>query len=193
MLLEAMLAAAILALLVIIALPRFSRAELRAKTSKARSDLHCIAVALENYAADNGRYPMHGFQSEWDAGNFTNSRQALTSIITTPVAYLSSLDITRDVFVGNVAPTSTSPEDYWVKTHYNYACFDAPWNNENPTARTSAQRLYGMWRLAAAGPDEKYFRDGAGTFKVQSYDPTNGTISSGDIYWCERVANLIRP
>ena len=55
--------------------------------------------------------------------------------------------------------------------------------------RSRQQNRYGAWVLRSAGPDTYYQNDldhqgdyGSGGWNRASYDPTNGTISAGDIY-----------
>lgn len=56
-LIEIMIVVAILADLVLIALPGFLRARRQAQNSRFASDLRLMSSAFEMYAADNNRYP----------------------------------------------------------------------------------------------------------------------------------------
>ncbi len=54
-LIELLIVVAIIAILAAIAVPNFLEAQVRAKVSRARSDMRSIAVAIESYAVDNNK------------------------------------------------------------------------------------------------------------------------------------------
>ncbi|NQU44909.1 prepilin-type N-terminal cleavage/methylation domain-containing protein, partial [bacterium] len=56
-LIELLIVVAIIAILAGIAVPNFLEAQVRAKVSKAKSDLRTVATGLEAYHVDNNRYP----------------------------------------------------------------------------------------------------------------------------------------
>jgi hypothetical protein len=58
----------------------------------------------------------------------------------------------------------------------------------------------GAWRLVCAGPDKFHFNNTLGTGAadyqdfnfIKNYDPTNGTISLGDIYRTAKFSDHIK-
>lgn len=196
MLVELVVIVAILGIMIAVAVPNFTRAEERAQVSRVRADLHMVAVALESYSADHGRYPLHGFPEEWpepgSTYDYDYASQVLSGVITTPVAYLSSLTAMRDAYVPDYPPGTFSEQQNWEKTHYNYICFLSPWKDYNLGAQAFAQRIYGKWRLVSAGPDRKHFGHPNGGYQSVSFDPTNGTASWGDIMWTEKSSDFKR-
>src|SRR6188768_3789796 len=56
-LIELLIVVAIIAILAAIAVPNFLEAQVRAKVSRARTDMRSVATALEGYAVDNNKYP----------------------------------------------------------------------------------------------------------------------------------------
>lgn len=199
-LIELLIVVAIIAILAAIAVPNFLEAQLRAKVGRAKADMRSIAVALEAYAVDNNAYPilrayLVRYPTSIDRGGI-----AAATDLTTPVAYLTSVFI-KDPFipemgydeVGDVPPlaeqgTVSRTLNYLNITHY----------------RTVYQRWGACevaWLLLSFGPDKKrgpipgvatpWTGTYAGTatrtpaqnhyFAYAMYDPTNGTVSQGDI------------
>ncbi len=56
-LIELLIVVAIIAILAAIAVPNFLEAQVRAKVSRAKSDMRTIATALESYASEYNAYP----------------------------------------------------------------------------------------------------------------------------------------
>lgn len=158
-LVELLIVVAIISILAAIALPNFLEAQTRSKVARTKSDLRTLAMALESYHVDNKAYPQA-------AAIFPTQR---LHPLTTPVAYITSLP--PDVF-GN-GPMRL----------YLYGAMDL----------SAASR----WLLAGRGPDlrsstnpiefypgwqEGLFLGLVENFDYMIYDPTNGTVSWGDIY-----------
>ncbi|MCC5875650.1 MAG: prepilin-type N-terminal cleavage/methylation domain-containing protein [Candidatus Sumerlaeia bacterium] len=209
-LIELLIVVAIIAILAAIAVPNFLEAQVRSKVSRTKADMRTVATALEAYYVDANRYPpdfTHVIKPG-GAAVVTNPiyRNYNTMIgrlghLTTPIAYLTSLP--DDVFATklaassgvtryNGAPLSTAPyREGGVITGaitrpivYDYATYDrdligtgesaAAWQNISSSPETVA------WALNSPGPDvtvHEYL--GIANFTV--YDPTNGTISIGQI------------
>ncbi len=184
-LIELLLAVAIVALLVVIALPRYEASQLRSRVSQARGDLRNLGIALEAYAVDNqGNYPFDIDPRGWP--------WYVTDVLSTPVAYLRNASMLQD-------PCRTAPPTFPALRRYRYVnypanlspgwppCYlplDAPfhyrWDGTNyDYAATRGMAQYGKWKLSAAGADgvteTPFFYD------VVVYDPSNGTVSRGDI------------
>ena len=168
-LIELLIVVAIIAILAAIALPNFLEAQTRSKISRAKSDLRTLATALEAYSADNNCYLPVPIAL---GPRFRRMRP-----LTTPVAYLSA--IPSDPFK-SVDPNGFGPFRFGL---YNYGA--------TPIDKAS------RWAMTSDGPDRNDNCDGLifypgysaslfdGTnteFKFTLYDPTNGTISRGDIF-----------
>src|SRR5688572_26440323 len=81
-LIELLVVVAIISILAAIAIPNFLEAQIRSKVSRARSDLRTLATGLESYAVDQNRYPANFDYNGW---------RPAPPILTTPVAYITSL------------------------------------------------------------------------------------------------------
>jgi len=158
----------------LVAVPNVVEGQSRSKISRARADMRSMATALESYYVDNNSY------AAWAAGDLgvnaflpqnSPARNAPTfrkytpggsMTLTTPIAYLTQC--LMDPFAqGQVAYSYYSTKNGWI--------------------------------LISPGPDLDYdiipqqeYQDNfnMGTIPPllldKTYDPTNGTISNGDIY-----------
>ena len=165
-LIELLVVVAIISILAAIALPNFLEAEIRAKVSRVKSDLRTIATGLEMYAVDNNSYP--------PVPVLIGPRYRTLCPLTTPIAYLSS--IPRDPF------NSRDPKGVADFQTGVYAYGAAP--RQGPC----------RWILGSDGPDKKMnidpvefvFYPGYGRIadRLILYDPTNGSVSAGDVVRC---------
>ncbi len=165
-LIELLIVVAIIGILAAIAVPNFLNAQIRAKVSRAMSDMRNISLALETYRLDNNGYP------PWADLHPNHLRY---NRLTTPTSYMSS--IPTDPFANFV-----NPSDYetWG-TAYDYV-------DRDPTAWGH------MFRLNSWGPDGKNSYAGARDYSspqqacpngspIFIYNPSNGLNSYGDIVW----------
>ena len=176
-LIELLIVIAIIAILALIAVPNFLEAQTRAKVTRCYSDMRTIAHAMENYFLDNGAYP-----PDWDSSGNPNPPPGLTgrdegmtyANLTTPISYL--VTIPPDPFYEKSGLLNT----YKGTPYFQYA---APTWGAPPVAwaRVGAQYVF-----STVGPDQQddslwshaYTRpEGV----LRAYNPTNGTISRGDI------------
>ena len=173
-LIELLIVVAIIAILAAIAVPNFLEAQVRSKVSRAKSDMRTTATALESYKVDTNHYPPFGqppYTDLWDV-NALNP-----SLITTPIAYVTSGAVLIDPF------RITRRVVAWWTHQYYYRNFD---DARYESDRGWVLERYGWWRLTSCGPDQFIFN---GSFDGDSlpgyveivYDPTNGTVSVGDI------------
>jgi prepilin-type N-terminal cleavage/methylation domain-containing protein len=166
-LIELLIVSGILAILAAIALPNFLEAQTRSKVARAKADMRTIATALESYFSDHNKYPPSTLVP----------RFARFLPLTTPVAYLTS--IPKDVFEAN--DTDAGP---W-RAMGNFAYGAMPIDTES------------RWAMASRGPDldrdhgriEFYpgwrpdiWENPASGYDFVRYDPTNGTVSDGDLW-----------
>jgi len=183
-LIELLIVVAIIAILAAIAVPNFLEARTRAMVSRTLSDMRTLSVALESYRVDNTRYPPHGEVLANGQVNFPAVAAGITTVeftpgigITTPIAYLSSLPADPLVDRGVAEPLllfGYIESDLMSGILRGRGLVDSA-DGIIPT--------YGGWRLYAAGPDGTKGPD----MKVNIlYDPTNGTLSRGDIVRSQR-------
>lgn len=197
-LIELLIVVAIIAILAAIAVPNFLEAQTRAKVSRVKADMQTLATALETYATDHTHYPLYGVMSTSgpavaedpaaSTGNdyFEHLSRHPRHVITTPVAYISN--IPADPFADRYAGTGPEPavRDYSYKNaRFNAALFVGP---PEPWLGPGGSKFiadWGHWRLVSAGPDRIRIED----IKVNRvYNPTNGTVSRGDIVRTQRTA-----
>lgn len=184
-LIELLIVVAIIGVLAAIAVPNFMNARIRAQIGRVRSDLRAFSTALESYYIDRNEYP-------W--GTFPNERGGYTTgslfNLTTPVAYLSSVDQEDPFGEGSWTGTPGGPTN---KTFYTYVNYNGLWARYDTSAKSyfSNNPYFKGYGMASFGPDK---RDSGGVwatlmFKVGSrhagslalYAPSNGLVSLGDI------------
>jgi len=210
-LIELLIVVAIIAILAAIAVPNFLEAQVRSKVSRVRADHRSIATAVETYYLDNNLYPaMYGGSSV--AGNGTsadsitpkaspwgNSRTfrlrgtAVLSTLTTPVSYITSY------FGDPFADTRGLPFRYYTdRAGFLLGSFgpdadegvggDLGWNVgtyviEDPTREDNKLESVYDSRRAEPGPLLLTGANGLAAGRAAyTYDPTNGTVSQGDVW-----------
>jgi len=189
-LIELLIVVAIIGILAAIAIPNFLQAQVRAKVSRAQNDMRAVALAFEMYHVDYGLYPWVPSNTpgswEWpydnpQSGN-PNYVVALSRLwpITTPVEYLS--EIFRDPF-----QSSGSILDSWGDAVYTR---DGEWGSYiyDRQARNmqvlmpQIAKASVKWGLWSPGPDNQWQDTPTSPWKYLLYDPTNGTVSLGNIW-----------
>ena len=205
-LIELLIVVAIIAILAAIAVPNFLEAQTRSKVSRAESDMRSLATAIESYRIDNNVYPplvapnspfsgaggsggagIHG-PSVYNPGEPGISSRFVW--ITTPVSYIGTAP--RDPFINRRVGTALDPESEEPSIFYDtYDYRDAftlspgGWiGGDSGAASTSGA----VWHIVSAGPDRINAYGGGTTGhnalvnqRGVDYDPTNGTMSEGDI------------
>ncbi len=196
-LIELLIVVAIIAILAAIAVPNFLEAQTRAKVSRARADLRSLATGIEAYTVDNNRPPRE-YDVTIDGPFFgqANASGIMSPVLSTPVAYITQAFM-LDPFVraGDLIP---SDEKYFSYANVLERQADNLQNNVNVWffggSLTQAQRSlavldnYGSWYALSVGPDRSFFNNTVGQGRAGivgreyiPYDPTNGTISFGNI------------
>ena len=203
-LIELLIVVAIIAILAAIAVPNFLEAQTRAKVSRQYSNMRTTVTGLEAYYIDNNRYPLCTHPNlvanvKAAAGNptwvlaeywkvwpgYANSPGGLT----TPVAYLSSAAPMEDIFrLPFNFPKPLQNQIMYLPSNF-YEAPSSTYTGGNVTTFTNQSKRYGAYVIRSAGPD-KYYQNYAGMngdydnggWNTASYDPTNGTVSVGDIY-----------
>jgi prepilin-type N-terminal cleavage/methylation domain-containing protein len=176
-LIELLIVVAIIAILAAIAIPNFLAAQTRSKVARVQEEMRTLATALESYYVDNNYYPLDTRNEGPDDGgaDFTfwnfdpnidlNMPEGTIWCLSTPISYISKY-----------------PSDLFYQVgrdkYFQYG-----------TSRSN-------WILASCGPDNDSeergdLKERTGyvygessydlTFETVKYDPTNGTISNGDV------------
>ena len=183
-LIELLIVVAIIAILAAIAVPNFLEAQVRSKIARSKADMRTIALAIESYAIDQNRPPIgknegnNGNSKSLDLWN-DDTADRLYRQLTTPVAYLSG--VSEDPFRTNASLYNISQDKWKAAKLYEYQCC---------RFTNSMQNCYKkghLWYLRGCGPDRQVGEPYFSTMIAQKnpnnlYDPTNGTISYGDIY-----------
>ncbi|MCE5230584.1 hypothetical protein LLG95_13465 [bacterium] len=195
-LLEVALICGFIVLFAMAAMPRFSDAQVRSDVARVNRDLRKLAAAMESYRVDTGSYPC-GVVS--GSGLMSACNPAL---LTSPVAYLNRYP--TDIF-------RTMGDSRLAVTYRIYGVAYTPW--QKPPGYYRSYNLFPRtsWMTWSYGPDlltntGGYFplpavianeaspaplvgKDRNGNWIAGSsyyglrYDPTNGTISYGDIFY----------
>lgn len=192
-LIELLIVVAIIAILAAIAVPNFLEAQTRAKVSRSLADMRTIRVGLESYRVDTNKYP------ETDMG--VAAAIAPTYFrLTTPIAYLTSIpispfkeqyggtkhasEINGYLYVGELDrfEAQGANNDY-ARDRVAYVEQQFGGGAVSPSRLAEARRK-GFWLLKSVGPDNLDDRSAPPVgfeLGARLYDPTNGTVSRGDI------------
>ena len=188
-LIELLIVVAIIAILAAIAVPNFLEAQTRAKVSRAKADMRSIGNCLEAYRVDFNAYPP--IPAQRTDGLFPGASCPFglrLKPITTPMAYITSNPF--DPFQAKVGgPVRDPTEPIWQTYVYNRGDVRPPPCNRDE------------WLINSAGPDLVMttwsFYDVQDMINWESpeivalfptgilparYDPTNGTISIGELF-----------
>ena len=196
-LIELLIVVAIIAILAAIAVPNFLEAQTRAKVSRIKAEMRTHATALESYRVDNNDYPFPddiqgGILTASDARTFFETKAPIA--LTTPIAYITRLS--DDVF-RNLDETSET----YLPYHYASREYADEFSLEAGTqefdgfalAMWGSLKPQAAWYLLSHGPDSDHDAgpSGGGAAPglpghitddgVVVYDPTNGTVSNGDL------------
>jgi prepilin-type N-terminal cleavage/methylation domain-containing protein len=192
-LIELLIVVAIIAILAAIAVPNFLEAQTRAKVSRVKADMRSAAVGIESYRIDWNIYPFDGYNAN-DPNLF--HYWYLPYTLSTPIAYLTSVQLV-DPFRSAVITNN-----HYQYMDVRYICTEATWGGAYDQIETASgistylqdvRYEWGEWRLNSAGPDRSYGPTPSTTppgtwYGVSAYpacpvpyDPTNGTVSLGDV------------
>ncbi|NUP89468.1 MAG: prepilin-type N-terminal cleavage/methylation domain-containing protein [Candidatus Sumerlaeia bacterium] len=199
-LIELLIVVAIIAILAAIAVPNFLEAQTRAKVSRAKADIRSMATAIEAYYVDYNAYPIDGHRA--------GDGQAFWYVpthISSPVAYITTADLVdpfRTTQEANAARLTDTPDGnnftdaaYRRFRYINYI-YTYSVSLGLPALGAPYIEVYGPWRLNSAGPDRSYGPTvltavGSSSASLNIvYDPTNGTISRGDIMRSQKESDV---
>lgn len=193
-LIELLIVVAIIAILAAIAVPNFLEAQVRSKVSRVAADQRSLMTAIESYRIDNNRYNPSQFARDptkvlAGGGNAPVHPYIQRLVwVTTPIAYMTS--IPNDPFAPEVNP-GTGPHAEVNKAHPVYVYWDDTFIDIRKNSPVGAVQFRDMPQeyerrgsvvLVSFGPDRGF--EAAKNFSAAwpIYDPTNGTISDGDIF-----------
>ena len=212
-LIELLIVVAIIAILAAIAVPNFLEAQTRSKVSRTLADMRTIRTGLESYQVDNNHYP------ETDRGIQELITNNLRSIyrLTTPISYLTSIPQSpwkENYGKGNPSnPKIASEIGSFLYVRKELDSSGNPASGELPEvnadyandrlayvimgrlmsqAARNAIISKGEWELKSAGPDADDDFNVSGV-NARVYDPTNGTVSSGDIVIFSDMSGIAEP
>lgn len=205
-LIELLIVVAIIAILAAIAVPNFLEAQTRSKVSRVRADLRTLDTALKTYYTDFNRYP-YDFQYSATATKALPEHARLTDwgvrhlfMLSTPIAYIASTNI-DDPFMpenGNYqtsefggAPSGELP---YFNLGYGEGVPGRTWGDQ--VSGSNPKTPVAGFVLVSYGPDKIYMGGewisagiehptggyaGTNVCIDRIYDPTNGTVSRGDL------------
>ena len=211
-LIELLIVVAIIAILAAIAVPNFLEAQTRSKVARVRGDQRTITIALETYYLDQNDYPMHdssqpttqqGFGANCGVDKiygklvsfmptFRNKQNAGDGIatLTTPIAYISS-------YFGDPFADTKGVTFNYSKPKYGigYIIWSYGPDTDENVKGTGVSYVYGgnlpidSWTVGGyAFPyvNESYYNPSYTVPSVDlvrvTYDPSNGTSSTGDVF-----------
>ncbi len=197
-LIELLIVVAIIAILAAIAIPNFLEAQIRAKCSRVRNDERSLAVALEAYYTDWNSY------TDLDKGDRANNPRGWKQL-TTPIAYITSIPLDPFGDARNLGASAARVDPcYELGTG---AVGEGPSGLSNTPGQLRASDSF---EISCAGPDHFDNTMGGSSVFITNrfawnefnypwmnipaddpaaveealsllYDPTNGTVSGGNI------------
>jgi prepilin-type N-terminal cleavage/methylation domain-containing protein len=211
-LIELLIVVGIISILASIATPNFLEAQTRAKVSRVKNDSRVLALAIEAYAVDNTRYPRRSaakssFGWELQFGH-CEARMRELKDLTTPIAYISTVPIDifgrrREVGSGNPGCIGCSIVyenvlDYWsneIVYPLTHSWKDPITGQTIPPGLPLATHKEPGYVIVSVGPDGSlgYAGQPVGCPMIsqsdpainsiyKTYDPTNGTVSLGNVF-----------
>ena len=196
-LIELLIVVAIIAILAAIAVPNFLEAQTRAKVSRVKNDQRALATALESYAVDHNDYiPSSEAPSGGPPQPATGSFARWLIPLSTPISYVTQA-MYEDPF-GNGEAYATQGQSIYFYANVALTDFTFAFVYIAGFPDQTERELISRWRwvLISAGPDRlvesQIANTGSGlddfVFMFRNYadgdaiyDPTNGTVSLGDI------------
>lgn len=179
-LIELLIVVAIIAILAAIAVPNFLEAQVRSKVSRAMADMRTIKTGLESYRVDNNGYPI---DYNGTPGNPADDEFTTWVTLTTPIAYLTTVLYTP--FQSGEPTYQNNP--YGSQNVYEY--WAQPFWQQSPAVNNIVNRYGFQYIVSTLGPNLRRDNllvspveyDRLATGRAIVYDPTNGTVSDGDV------------
>jgi len=188
-LIELLIVVAIIAILAAIAIPNFLEAKTRSGVSKLLADMKTLGMAEEMYHVEHGAYhPCYG-TCPWDEARAngpcawflyaSGGGCGLSGpFLTTPIAFINTIPIDPFMsrYVSKLQPfggdRSVLYRQAYNRVHRNFAI-------GSPTGQVYVSVKQVGWTMRSPGPNLLIWG-----YDVETvYDPTNGTVSNGDIWY----------
>lgn len=195
-LIELLIVVAIIGILAAIAIPNFLSAQTRANVARSWADMRQVALGLEAYRVDQANYPPSPPSVSGGSSHPIYASYLPRLIhLTTPVEYISS--VPEDVFaVKGIRYENVKDDPYRIPysagplVHpfpYDWVAWPKFASSERNAmwqmACVSVHYRKVLWAMRSVGPDLYIGILGTATNRTVGYDPTNGTISNGDLYF----------
>jgi prepilin-type N-terminal cleavage/methylation domain-containing protein len=185
-LIELLIVVAIIAILAAIAIPNFLEAQVRAKVSRAKADMRTVTNAIESYFVDNNKYAPMTHVTGWAYPGDTTDGY-LRWNLTTPIAYITSAKLIDPFGYQDKSRNDIEFYSYQVPKYYlAHNPGSAYWTK-------ILESYYGEWRMCSVGPDRTYSDRSIGNAPDRMYDPTNGTVSAGNIWRSQKYPEVPEP
>jgi prepilin-type N-terminal cleavage/methylation domain-containing protein len=177
-LIELLIVVAIISILAAIAVPNFMEAQIRAKVGRVMADQRTLATAIEMYFIDNQDYMPYG---PW--GNHGDPRYL--NALSTPISYLSAADGVSDPFIDPEIDEDLELDRYgYYSDHPGPDAPNGTWQQIILVLEYFGERSLSSYRycVTSSGPNQLLECDDRkwDMFPLR-YNPTNGTISDGDV------------
>jgi type II secretion system protein G len=192
-LIELLIVVAILAVLAAIAAPNFLEAQTRTRTSAVLSDMRAVKTALETYQVDHAAYPHIAGDGDNVMKMDGMMRMPFLPVsLTTPIAYLNQLPLDPfkpanmadhdHTFVYMGETNVPEPLLRQLRANVEQRDFNAVSAPRFALLSTGPDRKFGAMAMQMnPGPPPIYGVMYMPSSSVVQYDPTNGTLSAGDI------------
>ncbi len=183
-LIELLIVVAIIAILAAIAVPNFLEAQTRAKVSRVASDLRVMDTAAQTYRIDTNKLPPTYRATAQD------TRLYIARYLTTPISYMTTAlpdPFNKvDTDPANRYLVAWGPDYYYFPDGKPSAGQSATWGGrfKNITEISDGTNLkrHNFFYMFSLGPDQKFdINDPSFGSPIDYYDPTNGTVSRGDV------------
>lgn len=201
-LIELLIVVGIIGILSSIAVPNYMEAMGRSRVAKFKGDVRTVDTALTSYTVDHQVMPFaekYPVNSTCDTGGNdypgSPAEGYLPRCITTPAAYMGKLPTDPFPNQEDRGPCYPEKRTYLYSTDYQNAIQFRYYYVSNlyahitgMTATTSNRPSNATYVVYSPGPDgDRDHGPNSGGFpqdsRVNNYDPTNGTVSSGDLFF----------
>ena len=200
-LIELLIVIAIIAILALIAVPNFLEAQTRAQVARAMADMRSLATAMESMRLDRGVMLVDFWDDDQPVAWVQQRSRALGQTVsirrddrggtvgvlvplTTPVAYMTR--VPEDPFAEANAAYPGFTDPYFATSppprSYVYIDNDPEIAGHDDGGISRGSFTEGAWVLISSGPTREYTHRDQYPL-IHLYDPTNGTVSRGDIIY----------